>query len=417
MRSIRLTPITAEIVIISVAIYLGCAFQSASSRQPFSEIQRGWNAILDRHVSEVHDGVRRPKEPELHGPFDVWNREWWRIFVTVFHHPDLLNLVFSVGAVWYLGSLLERHWGSLAMAAFLGPATCIPVLIELWLGQAYMGMSGLACAILGALVVLRHFDSDVAVAFSQDAAELGMVLIVVGWLATLADVVSLPNAAHIAGFAYGAGITGLMYGPGRKLISVRVCLILMHVWLIPWTVYLVCRPFWIGRYNWYQALATRNPVETDRNLKRAVQFDGGLTGAWLQWSHLSEEKGNQDEAWEKLINGLDANPASAPLIDSARKLWRHLDLRQRRDAQLLLENVFGKKAAAEWLEQIRTAVQAAEEIHNENVTVEEPTDEVHQFSLDRKVDLPPIDSLPERNKQQNRKIPVDQNEAVEGKTL
>jgi hypothetical protein len=185
-----------------------------------------------------------------------------------------------------------------------------------------------------------------------------MAIVVAGWFASLSGIVSLPNTAHLTGFAYGASIAGIFNGPMRRMTFLRVSIILMHLWLVP-AMFLACHPFWIGRFYWYQAAMTKNVHRAEHSLEKALQCDDSLTGAWLQWSHLAEERGDQSEAWRRLIRGLSLNPASAPLIDSTRKLWRHLDLRERRQAEEFLEDVFGRQSAGDWLNQIRTGLAVA----------------------------------------------------------
>jgi membrane associated rhomboid family serine protease len=415
VRSFRQTPISAELVMFSIGVYLGCSFQAVSHRQSYSVSQRAWNAIIDREISEPLDGVRRAKELALRGPLDVWNGDWWRIPITVFHHQDLLSLILCSGAVWYLGSRLERRWGSLAMAMFAGPAICLPTMVELAFGNAYLGMSGLACAILGALVVLRNYDESLAHDFSEDAGQIGMAMILAGWLATLSNFLSLPNAAHFAGFIYGALMAGITNGPLRKAPFLRVSAILIHLWLVP-LLFLVCHPFWIGRFHWLQAVATQNTNRAERSLANAIQCDGSLIGAWLQWSHVYEQRGDQPEAWRRLIDGLARNPAAAPIVDSTRRMWRHMDLQQRREAKLYLEQVFGRNAN-DWLAQIRNGPTNFAEPAAEISVTEEPAPDLSQFSLDRKIELPSLNNPAERLNPENRKIQNEQNEAVEGQTL
>lgn len=415
MQSIRRAPMTAEVLIACVAVYASCLFQSTSYHQKFADVQRAWGAIVPVSIADAHDGVRRSKETELTGPIDVWNGDWWRIPATAFHHDNLFHLVLCLGATWYLGSRLEQRWGSFVMAMFLIPAICIPVMVELCWGQPVVGFSGAACAILGALVVLRHYDSKVAEVFSEDAAEFGSAMIVIGLLATMGDLISLPNAAHLGGFIYGASLTAITCGVFRRVFIMRVSAVLVHVWLIP-ALFLVCFPNWIGRYHWYQAVALQDRERAERRLERAVECDPSLAGAWLHWSRLAEEQNDPSEAWKRLVKGLSLNPTSSPLIDGTRRLWRHLDLRGRRNAEQILEDVFGRRASA-WLAQIRTTAPAIPDVSDEDFIRKTQENDASEFSLDRRIELPTMDSLPVRSNPQLPKIPIEQNDASEGETL
>ena len=414
LRWIRLAPVTAESLVLCVAMFASCAFEAVLNHDRFEDVQRAWGAIGSLNQFSVHDGVRRVKEPELNGPFDVWDGEWWRVPLTAFHHASLPHLVFNLGAAWFLGRCLERRWGSLRMAIFLVPAVCIPIMAELCCGNAVLGFSGAICAMLGALVVLRQFDSELAEALPA-ATEIGMAIIVLAWLATLCDIVSCANVAHLTGFLYGGMIAATTCGPLRHVVLLRVSVVLIHLWLVPGLV-LVTHPFWIARYHWYHATTLRTPQRAEKSLERATQFDPLLAGAWLRWSQFAEERGDLEEAWRRLVNGLAVNPSNAPLMDSTRRMWRHLEASQRRDAEGVLARFFGKRAAA-WLVQIQASVSPSEfDVNEESGTLPQDID-VSEFALDQKLEPPLMIFVPTCTNRPTPMDPNDLNDAVEGRSL
>ena len=386
LRWIRLAPVTAESLIICLAVYFGCVFQSFADHEPFSEAQRGWGAICSLHLPAIHDGVRRSTDSELYGPFDVWSGEWWRIPITAFHHSNFIHLALNLAAAWYLGHRLEQRWGSFAMALFLIPALCIPVMSELCFGNAVLGFSGAICAMLGALNVLRPFDDELARSFPSEASEFGMIMIVLGCLATAFDLYPCANIAHLTGFCYGSLIAFMIGGPFQRVFLLRISVILAHVWLLP-ALLLVVHPYWIGRYHWYQATCEKSPQRAEKILERAVKCDSSLAGAWLLWSQFAERRNDLSEAWRRLVEGMSNSPSSPPLMDSTRRLWRHLDSRQRRDAELALGRVFGRRSAA-WLAQIRRQA-SVERIESEEESLISPAKvDLSAWILDQKIELP-----------------------------
>ncbi len=421
MRWLRLAPVTAESLMICAAVFVSCSLQAILNHERFEDVQREWGAIQSLDLIEIHDGIQRVKELELTGPFDVWDGQWWRIPTTVFHHGDLLHLVLVGGAVWYLGRRLESRWGRLGMALFLPPAICLPVLAELSLGQASIGLSGLACAMLGALVVLRRFDSKVAAEVPREIAQLGMLAIVVCWLATLSGYGSLMNAAHATGFSYGALIAWTFNGPGKRVMMRRGAVVLAHLALLP-VLFSVTRPVWIGRYHWYQALSIRTSLAYEdleayeQSLDWATRCDPSLIGAWLQWSLALESHENLAAAWKRTINGLVLNPSSQPLIENARRLWRHLDSEQRRDAERILARFFGARSEV-WLSTIRAGATVSSQDSNEEVRKFEDALDIGEFSLHQQVELRLENVFPAQPNQQAPMDPVDGNDAVEGETL
>ena len=481
LKWIRLAPMTAESIIVCAVVYASCSIQAALNNERFVDVQREWGAIhtmpfevsagmswgdviLDLGTTrtlesfESLDSTHRVNELELNGPFDIWNGEWWRVPLTAFHHGNLFQLVLNLGAAWYLGSRLERCWGSFVMGLFLIPAACIPVMAELCWGRAVIGFSGVVCAMLGALVVLRCSDGELADEFPVEAAQIGMGAILLCWLASLFDIEPFPNAAHVTGFVYGgllAAITGgpLYYavnrateslwtsgqpqeseaerlkrrvsvsqkikmsrrGPLWLVVLSRTAVILAHLWLAP-GLFLVGHPFWIGRYHWYRAIASQTPAQIEQGLVRAVTRDPSLIGAWALWSQLAESRGELLIAWKRNIDGLNLNPSSLPMIEGAQRLWRHLNSDQRVDAERELIEVFGERADL-WLNQIRAGAVVSESISNEKASKFEDDDDISQFSLDQKIELPILESLLAQPKSQAPLIPADGNDAMEGKSL
>lgn len=415
MRWIRNAPATAEAIIICVVVFLSCTFESGLNNRHLNDVQREWGAIQAREVVATHDGTGRADELTLHGPIDVWAGGWWRVPITPFHHSDLPHLILIVGATWYLGSRLERYWGSFAMSLFYVPALCIPVMAELFWGQSTIGFSGVVCVLLGAMVVLRYFDETVDAEFPLEAAEVGISAFVLGWIASLINIASFPNAAHLAGFSYGACIALLSHGIGKNKLLLWFCMFFAHVWLVP-GLYVVCHPAWIGRYHWYRAISVESSRKSGQRLQRAVACDPALTGAWLQLSQLAESQDNRPVAWKQIVVGLSLNRSSTSLIEGARRLWRHLDAQERREAEFLLHRHFGKSWKL-WLNQIRAYVSTTDPVSFEESRTDENPGDVSQFALDQKIDLFEEDLLSDQSKSQERLFPADENDAMEGKSL
>lgn len=406
---------TAELLIVCMAVYASCSLQAPANAHRFRENQREWGAIQTESHYEAYEGIHRSQEIELRGPFDVWDGDWWRIPITALHHDNLLALVLNLGATWYLGSRLERHWGSFAFAVFLLPAICIPTMAELCFGRAITGLSGVCCAMLGVLIVLRHYDATVAECFSEDAADLSVAIVVMGSIATWCDLISFPVAAHWAGFGYGCLLAWITGGPLGRATLIRISTRLMHLWLIP-ALFLVCHPLWIGRYYWYHASRGRSPQRAERNLERATGLNPALAGAWLQWADLAERRGDRTVAWNRLVDALAANPSSTALIDGTRRLWRHLNPEERNEAETILKNRFGQRSAR-WLNIIRASIASRSADQHDNVFNNADGDDAAEFRLDRELQLPGIENLPDRpipQKWQNRNV---ENDAVEGETL
>lgn len=436
MRWIRVAPVTAESIIVSATIFFSCQLQANLNSERVEAVQRQWGAIRnlatidDRQVwirsnkatiiriaspSDTGDSVGPGKDLQVNGPFDVWNGEWWRIPLTAFHHENLVHLLLCLGAVWYLGSRLEREWGSSAMALFLVPACCIPVIAESLCGQTFMGLSGVACALFGVLVVLRPASKKLTGSVPDDAVEFGVFALAICWVVSATSLGWAAYAAHLVGFTYGGFIGFMMAGRFGQVALLRAAVIIAHWMLVP-ALFLATYPVWTARYQWYRAQIVRDWDRSDLHLIRSIRLGPQQVGAWLQWAQVAEVDGNLDLAWERLINGLSNNPSSAPLIEACQRLWQHLNLQQRYEAVRILDRSFGSRSRM-WLEQIRLNSPVSDRFADENSTNGLPHEDLRQFRLDQKIELPQIDLRSVQPLHKAPLIPLNGNDAMEGESL
>ena len=413
---IRRTPVTLETLIIAVVLYASCVFQATAEHPPIDEIHQERGAIQTQQRSEPHEGVRRTRESEIQGPFELWNGEWWRVPLTAFHHHHLSHLLLSALGLLYFGRILERLWGRFRMACFLFSAISIPNLMELAGGHGVMGLSGAVYAVLGGLAGQRAFDHEHPPALSIEGLFCGLSVMAVGFLGTAGELVVISNRLHVVGFVYGVSVAWLGYGQFRQTPLPRFVAILLCLLLIPGFL-VVANPFWIGRYHWYRATVQRTPQSAERALERAIQRDPSLTGAWLSLAEVSGKREGILKSWQQLISGLAANRSSEILIESARRLWRHLDLHQRDEAKVMLGSAFGSRAEI-WLNSIRSVVEVSPPLFPEYDPNHFGAEtDLSGLSLDQKVklDWPPQTTEPlwKRSPEEN----LDGNQAVEGESL
>ena len=152
-------------------------------------------------------------------------------------------------------------------------------------------------------------------------------------------------------------------------------------------------------------------------MERAIQIDSGLTGAWLRWSQNAELQGDLTTAWNRTVRGLAENPSNPALIDAARRLWRHLDVTQRVQAESDLRKYFGKQFQV-WLAQMRSEVFSGEDLNaNSSEITRDDEQDLSKYSLDRKLVLPTIPAIPVRPLEHRRIQPIIENDAAVGETL
>ncbi|MEI8021699.1 MAG: hypothetical protein WCH39_26050, partial [Schlesneria sp.] len=77
------------------------------------------------------------------------------------------------------------------------------------------------------------------------------------------------------------------------------------------------------------------------------------------------------------------------LMDSTRRLWRHLDSGQRRSAELVLVQTFGRRSGA-WLGQIRKDIYIKNIEADDEPSGSRPLVELSEWLLDQKIELPQL---------------------------
>jgi rhomboid protease GluP len=135
--------------------------------------------------------------------------EWWRLFTSMFLHFGLLHLLFNMWALWSLGQLTERLFGSAYyLAVYLFAGLCGSVASLLW--HPSINSAGASGAIFGVLGGLLAFmvNPRTRIPASIVAAQRNSALVFVAYnLLNGFAHAGIDNAAHIggllSGFAFG----------------------------------------------------------------------------------------------------------------------------------------------------------------------------------------------------------------------
>jgi membrane associated rhomboid family serine protease len=176
---------TPALVVANVLVFVVCIFAGAG----------GW--ALDPQAL-----TRWGSNAALH----VLSGDWYRLFTAIFLHGDLLHLSLNMWALWSIGRLVERLYGTRAFlfiyfvsGVFAGLASIV------WNPhQNSVGASGAIFALLGALIVFMSSASTHVPKMIVRAHALSALIFVLysGVVGMLSD--KIDNAAHIGGLICGA---------------------------------------------------------------------------------------------------------------------------------------------------------------------------------------------------------------------
>lgn len=119
--------------------------------------------------------------------------DWWRVFLCVFEHGNLIHLAFNMSAVWTLGRVLEVGVGPFRMliTSVVGALGSALFVLLFNFDQPTVGASGVILAWGGAIL---------PIATQHGRKSIGT------WLAQVALISLLPGvswAGHLGGFLFG----------------------------------------------------------------------------------------------------------------------------------------------------------------------------------------------------------------------
>jgi rhomboid protease GluP len=148
------------------------------------------------------------------GPLTL-NGQWWRLFTSLFLHFGLFHLALNMWALWNVGQLAERLYGSpyfLVLYIFAG--LCGSLLSLYW--HPNLNSAGASGAIFGVLGALFAFmvNPKTRIPASIAAAERNSALIFIFYnLINGFALANIDNAAHIGGLLGGMAMGWLLARP------------------------------------------------------------------------------------------------------------------------------------------------------------------------------------------------------------
>ncbi len=289
-------------------------------------------------------------------PLKLWEGQWWRVFLSAFHHGNdnfgvgLFHVVGNCLCMWMLGLLLEPRLGSWRTALLVLMSVPVTILPEYLAGSSVVGISGVICAQFGYLLVLRTRDRELQEWMPDELIRFVMLFLVAGIPMTYFDLFPVANLSHFSGLGYGlfAGWVFQRESPWR--VPARLSFYAAHA-LILVGFYLVQHPIGNGVYHLLYAEQSRDPEERLMHFRRAVALEPGLEAAWIELSREYRRRQDIPSAWTAALLGVHYNP-SAKMIREAKKLGhRFQTVADRQHAKKLLDDVFDDEAEL-WEDQL-----------------------------------------------------------------
>lgn len=288
--------------------------------------------------------------PEVHGFFELWKGQWWRLPVSALHHGDLVHLLCNAIGLWILGGMLEPRLGRLRYTAFVVGGLVVSLLPEAAIEQPAVGISGLLYAMFGLLLVLRTHDETIRERFHPSLITWGFAWLFLCIPLTMLEIMPIANGGHLCGVVYGASVGWLCYIvlPRHRAIG-WLSVVGLHLAVAVGFSSLMA-PVWNGRYWGWRAVTEGRP---DLWLE-AVQRDPRMVTGWVAMIGDRLSSGDSQGAWAAALQAVRANRGNSTFDEIIRELFRDefRSASERATALDSLQTMFGDEADA-WLMRFR----------------------------------------------------------------
>ncbi len=442
-------PVTWFFFILIVGLYIGTLVNQQTDPDHANDAQRKLGALSTLAMFNENLTDKTRVKTDLYGQFELWDGEFWRILVSGFHHLGLFHLFCNGISLLWLGKLLEPVMKKWAYALFIISGTYISFLPEIFLEHDLVGISGGLCAMFGLLIILRYHHVQIGLLVDNNMVR-SMIYFLLGCIiVTQLEIFRVANIAHFTGLGYGIVFGIAFWGVPKWQLSRKqirlygMIFLLAHLLLIPATYYCV-HPVWNGRYQWYLAyqlskqrqdnkqlgilnLGQNNVTEEEvTHLKKAVEIDPGLSGAWNEIAIYYVQNGSYCEAWENILTGLQQNRSYEEGIRTAKKIWRLFSTAEdQKKAMEFLLSLFGDESS-DWLSRFQMLPgqpNSIEKLQSEN-NISNGTKSILEFfstPSEKSNNLPGFEKKPRElekaNRKQQQKISDPPDEDSEGKRL
>ena len=286
-----------------------------------AEVGRKLGAVRSLVIVKSGPGnAQRAILDDVTGPFDLWHGEWWRLMVNAFLHESVYHLIGNLVGLWMFGRLLESRIRRSEYVLYFLSAAIGSMAIEFAIGNSSIGISGALLTVFGMLIVMRYHDTDLADRISEPMVGISLIAIIICVPLTEAGILPIANAAHFFGLGYGILLALFRHWFSRHRMLFATTVVALQA-VVVGTVYCSVYPTWQANYQWYHA--TNAPRLSDRiaGLKKTLEINNRLPGAWIQLAAAEWKNGEPRQALTTSLTGLQINPTEPLLLTLSQELW------------------------------------------------------------------------------------------------
>lgn len=259
----------------------------------------------------------------------AFEREPWRLFLSIFPHIGIFHLVFNVYWLWVFGTLLEEVFGHVKTAALIVLFAVGSMMAEYALFVGGVGLSGVGYGLFGLLWVLSKRDRRFIDAVDTRTANVFVVWFFVCIALTVSKVQPVANVAHGVGALLGVLV-------GVALVEKRAALRA----LAAFAVAVVLASSFAGATKFrtrvnlssnggqqsaaeaYAELEASHNEEAARHYEEAVTLSRRNAGYWFNLGVARERLGRSDQALVAFKKAYELDPMKPNFRDTVVSVTR-----------------------------------------------------------------------------------------------
>ncbi|MGP4107271.1 rhomboid family intramembrane serine protease [Virgibacillus sp. L01] len=164
-----------------------------------------------------------------YNPAIIEKGEWWRIISSMFLHIGFLHLFMNMFAVYYLGTAVERIYGSIRfIVVYLLAGIGGGLASFAFTTNISAGASGALFGLFGALLFFGLIHKKI---FFQTMGRSMLLIIGINLLFGFM-VPQVDNGAHLGGLVTGFIASAILHLPGLKKMSMQLLALILYVVII-----------------------------------------------------------------------------------------------------------------------------------------------------------------------------------------
>ncbi|RKQ37794.1 rhomboid family intramembrane serine protease [Oceanobacillus halophilus] len=161
-----------------------------------------------------------------YNPAIIEDRQWWRIFSSMFLHIGLLHLFMNMLAVYYLGTLIERIYGSLRfLLIYFLAGVGGGIASFAFTTSVSAGASGVIFGLFGALL---FFGLNYKQIFFRTMGVNVLMILAINIVVGL-TVQQIDMAAHLGGLLAGFIASAIFHLPKKKNMNIQLLAIFIYI--------------------------------------------------------------------------------------------------------------------------------------------------------------------------------------------